>query len=138
MPKELRAILFTADEVRSVIEHFMQKGAGGRKAHSVEKVELEIVKGALSARVQILGGADAKPPVFGPQDLMTAVLMYCGFLRIPLSSRALKQLEIASSGLMLTMSLNQDSSGPRVTGNAIAYSAPMPTAMTEVVSSVRE
>lgn len=136
MPKEIRAILFTADEVRGVVEHFLQKGSAGPK-QAVERVEIEIVKGALHGRV-LTRGSNAQPALLGPQDMMTAVLMYCRLLKIPLSSRALKQLEHASNGLMLTMSLNQEPSAPRVNGSAIEYTAPLPTALTDTVASARK
>jgi hypothetical protein len=135
VPKEIRAILFTADEVRTVVDDFLRKGAAGRK---VQSVELEVVKGAVHGRARLGRGADAKLTVLGPQDMMTAVLMYCRGLRIPLASRAVKQLEIASTGLMLTMSLSQESSAPRVNGNAVEYTAPLPDAMNEALATVRE
>ncbi len=89
-------------------------------------------------RVYFARGPDAQSKLFGSQDMMTAVLMYCGHLKIPMSIRALKQLEPSTTGLMLTMSLNQEASSPRVTGNRIEYSTPMPAELTEIVTPERE
>ncbi len=133
MPKEIRAILFTSDEVRTVVEHFLAKNSSGRAARSVERVDLEITEGALYGKVFLARGAEPQQLLLGAQDMMTAVLMYCSHIKIPMSIRALKQLEPSTSGLMLTMSLSPQTSTPRVTANRIEYSAPIPAEMTDAV-----
>lgn len=98
MPKEVRSILFTAEETCSAVAGFLLGRIRGLNPYEVERVEMSVSESAVHARAFLHRSRQGEPAVLQPDELLSAVL------------------------------LNADPVQPaQVEGNTVVHSAPMPT-----------
>lgn len=127
MAKEVRSILFTAEETRIAVGEFLRRRGHAVNPRPVECVDIKLADGAVEAYAYMRRDRSDPPALLDPNELMAAVLMHCRGARIPLSNRASKRLDVSSGCLVLTMSMNADPAQPRIAGNAVVHSNPLPT-----------
>lgn len=125
MAKEVRSILFTAEETRGAVASFLRRRVTGLSPYAVEHVDIWVSDGAVQAQAYMRRDRADAPAVLEPNELLSAVLLHCRHARIPLSNRSVKRLDISNGCLVLTMSLNAEAAQPRVEGNAVVHSAPV-------------
>ena len=134
MAKEVRSILFTAEETRNAVSGFLLGRIRGLHPYAVEQVDIKVADGVVQAYAFMRRDRSDAPAVLDSQGLLTAVLMHCRGARIPLSNRSSKRLDISNGCLVLTMSMNADPAPPRVEGNTVVHSAPvLPSATSRIV-----
>ena len=130
MAKEVRSILFTAEETRSAVAEFLRRRGGAAISGAVECVDIKVADGEVEAHAYARRDRGDAPAMLDANELLAAVTMHCRGARIPLSSRSSKRLDVSSGCLVLTMSMNAESAPLRAAGNAALHSsspAPAPT-----------
>lgn len=103
--QEVRSILFSAEEVHIAVTRLLMQRVRGLAPHQVACVEVHLREDAVHATVQFSKELNAKKAL-DPNELMSAMLLHCSRVRIPLSSRAQKRLGVIDGCLSLTTSLN--------------------------------
>jgi hypothetical protein len=117
MSKEVRCIMFSQAEVRVAVERWLLRQGPPLAYSTWEELDLSLQDGEVTARVRSADGS-AK---LDSRDLMGAVLLHCHRTRTPLSSRAVKKLELSNGNLVLVSSMNMCSAEGRVIGDAVVY-----------------
>ena len=128
MPKEVRHILFTPDELlRAIMEQAMQGRA--TPAQTPDSFNLELAadpRGDVVARI-IRRRAGARSTLsweVSRQDLHQVLLVLCHGARIPLPVRGDKRLGLSGANLCLTVVTGADPGPPRMSEGAIRYADP--------------
>lgn len=136
MAREVRFILFTAEETRSAVSEFLFRRAKDMKPVYVDEVDLEERDGTVIAQARVTRGglpnafAGWRAAVTSPEravvalegnELLASILIYCRRVQIPLSSRSSKRLEISNGCLVLATALNTRTSQPKVEGGKVTH-----------------
>lgn len=128
MPKEVRHILFTPDEIlNAIVEEAARGRPDGQAGADRFRLDLAVgVAGEPMARV-------VRPPRPGrtelswevpSQDLHMLLLRLCRRSRVPLPLRAQRRIEVLGAGLCLTLTMGGQIGPPTVTPGAISYMDP--------------
>lgn len=128
MPKEVRHILFTPEELlRAIMEQAMQ----GRPApaQTADSFHLELAadpRGDVAARIirRRAAGRSTMSWEVSRQELHQVLLALCHSARIPLPVRGDKRLGLAGANLCLTVVTGADPGPPMVGDGAIRYADP--------------
>ena len=107
MPKEVRYLLFSHDEILRALLEDAERAMPGRRASPDDyRLTIDANGGAVVARVMLRaqGGSAMRQDVAG-SGLMAVVLRICQRERIPMPLRGRKRLEAAEGGLALTVAL---------------------------------
>ncbi len=140
MAREVRFILFSAEETRSAVEDFLMRQRRDTKPVHVDKVDLELRDGAVAGHAHVVRGGGQLSQAFSgwrsavtspesalvtlsASELLASILIFCRRAQIPISSRSAKRLEISSGCLVVSMSLNTQGTQPKVEGGAVIHSA---------------
>jgi len=126
MPKEIRYLLFSAQEVQTAVIEFYRKRRGGaaaavparRTAAAMEPgLAIELCQRADGEPFALLrvgppggGGRDAAAAIeLAAPDLVSALILYCKDKRIPIPAGGYKSLEIVGDelGLLATLRVPQ-------------------------------
>ncbi|HEY0523396.1 MAG TPA: hypothetical protein VGD08_08400 [Stellaceae bacterium] len=124
MPKEIRYLLFSAQEVQTAVIEFYRKRRGGaaaavparRSAAAMEPgLAIELCQRADGEPFALLrvgppGGRDAAAAIeLAAPDLVSALILYCKDKRIPIPAGGYKSLEIVGDelGLLTTLRVPQ-------------------------------
>ena len=121
MSKEVRCIMFSAEDTHAAVASFLGRKLKGLDPYAVHRVELSSQDGAVSARVSLSGERTGDAPTLDPNEIMAAMLMHCRGQRIPLSNRSTKKIELSEGRLVLVMSMNFESVQPAVGKGAVVY-----------------
>jgi hypothetical protein len=107
MPKEVRYLLFSHEEVlRALLEDADRETPGRTAAPAEFRLTLHAAGGGVVATVaRRAGGTQGLQEVTGT-GLMAVILRMCARHRIPMPRRGLKRLEVAEGGLALTVTLD--------------------------------
>lgn len=130
MPQELRSILFTADEVRVAVTRLLLYRIRGLRPSQVDHVEIRLSGGAVHGAVRFSKELNAQRAL-EPNELMSAVLMYCRQAGIPLSNRSEKRLGVIDGCLSLTTSLNAARIDPWIVGDRVIHSVADPLLLSQ-------
>lgn len=122
MAREVRCVLFSAEETRSAVAELVIRRVPSLHPYAVERVEVSERDGTIAAAIQY-GRGHTGPSSLDSNELMSAVLMFCQQVRIPLSRRSAKRLELVGSELALIMSLNERRAQPRIEGGTVVHTA---------------
>ncbi len=108
MPKEVRYLLFSHDEVlRALLEDADRTTPGPRAMPAEFRLTLDGgAGGAVVAHVARRGGGTGGMQEVTGTGLMAVVLRICQRDRIPMPLRGRKRLEVAEGGLALTVTLD--------------------------------
>lgn len=123
MAQEVRSILFTEEEIHTAVTQLLMQRVRGLAPHQIARVQVNVRDGVVRTTVQFSKELNAKR-VLDPNELMSAVLMYCRKSRIPLSNRAQKRLGVIDGCLSLTTSLNLSAMAPWVEGHTVFHALP--------------
>ena len=139
MPKEIRYLLFSADELRDCLHDYANGHAavGTDRYVAVQDVSLtQTPEGGVGAHVKLRkqGNDEIEERDFVASDLNSALLLFCGKRSIPLAKRAQKSVEIFSDQIALMMTLDFPNKGPSIKEQAVQYSG---TEAQEAQSRVR-
>ena len=107
MPKEVRYLLFSHDEIlRALLEDAERATPGRRAMPDNYRLTIDVKGGVVVARVMLREqGGGAMPQDVTGSGLMAVVLRICQRNRIPMPLRGRKRLEAAEGGLALTVAL---------------------------------
>jgi len=107
MPKEVRYLLFSHEEVLRALLEDADRETPGRPAMPADfRLSLQAAGGGVVATVaRRVGGGQGVQEVTGT-GLMAVMLRMCARHRIPMPRRGLKRLEVAEGGLALTVTLD--------------------------------
>ena len=108
MPKEVRYLLFSHDEVlRALLEDADRTAPGPPSRPADFRLTLDAAGGgAVVAHVARRGAGPAGTQEVTGTGLMAVVLRICQRDRIPMPLRGRKRLEVAEGGLALTVTLD--------------------------------
>ncbi len=114
MPKEVRYILFSPEEVHAaLLGHVGERGWGAMEAPSQRGLHSELLPaacGGVAARLirsgQPAPGAEAYK--LGASDLLAAILAFCRAIHVPLPVNGQKALELMNGRLAMTVTLNSE------------------------------
>ncbi len=122
MTKEVRCILFDQNEVRvGVIQYLKRRG---RKINGslVGRIEFVNGKSGIEGYLHYQAAAGLHPVALDVSDMLTAMLMLCGTLRVPLPRRASKALMLHRHTLVLSITDDKFVQNvPAVANNEISY-----------------
>ena len=108
MPIELRNLLFTKGEmVRAVVEYYKRMGSP-LPTGDIGTFRVAEKDGALSLFIEITRGASASvyDVLIDEETLLSALILYCKYRKIPLPADALKQLLAVHGTVVMAMSRN--------------------------------
>ena len=106
MPKEVRYLLFSHDEVLRALLEDADRATPGRRARPADfHLRLSAASGAVVATVTARRQDPAAQDVTGT-GLLAVLLRLCKRHRIPMPLKGLKRLEVAEGGLALTITLD--------------------------------
>jgi hypothetical protein len=117
MAKEVRCIMFSAEEARAAVAVFLSRRTQGVARYVWDKVELSTTAGVVTA----LAASEKESIGLDPNELLAAVLLHCRNTRIPLSNRSVKKLELSNGSLVLVASLNLERVQPAVVSGSVVY-----------------
>lgn len=121
MAKEVRCILFSSEEVLSAVSEFLTRKVQGLDPYEVKGVELIEAGSVVCVRASYASQKGALE--LDGNELMAAVLMFCRRVRIPLSNRSAKKLELANGSLVLAMSMNLEFAAPSLEQGTVMYTS---------------
>jgi len=128
MPKEVRHILFTADEIlNAIVEEAARGRADGQAGADRFRLDLAVGPGGEAmARVvrPARPGRVALSWEVQSQDLHMLLLRLCRRARVPLPLRAQRRIEVLGQGLCLTLTMGGQIGPPTVLPGAISYVDP--------------
>ena len=128
MPKEVRHILFTPDEIlNAIVEEAARGRADGQAGADRFRLDLAVGPGGEAmARVvrPARPGRVALTWDVPPQDLHMLLLRLCRRARIPLPLRAHRRIEVVGKGLCLTLSMGGQVGPPTVAAGVVSYMDP--------------
>jgi hypothetical protein len=114
MPKEVRYILFSPEEVHAaLLSHVGERGWGPTEAPSQRGLRSELVAapcGGVAARLLRSGQTVPAPEAYklGTSDLLAAILAFCRAVHVPLPVNGQKALELINGRLAMTVTLNSE------------------------------
>ncbi|MGX9966781.1 hypothetical protein ACVFYP_25885 [Roseomonas sp. F4] len=128
MPKEVRHILFTPEEVLEALCDSMTLADPAWTA-GIVRLRLDM---ATASSGEVVGRLMPHPPRRGTQlgwtfpapDLLATLLQTCRRRRIPLPRRGLKRLELVGTSLCLTITIGDVATEPEVSPKEIRYLDP--------------
>jgi hypothetical protein len=128
MPKEVRHILFTPDEILGAIVEEASRGRPDGQL-GADRFRLDLAVGptgdpmARIVRPARYGSAALSWEV-QPQDLHMLLLRLCRRARVPLPVRAQRRIEVVGKGLCLTLAVGGVVGPPTVMPGGISYMDP--------------
>ncbi|MBU8547106.1 MULTISPECIES: hypothetical protein [Roseomonadaceae] len=128
MPKEVRYILFTPQEVLEALSEGMALADPGW-ASGTGRMRLDM---ATATSGEVICRLVPHPPrpggrpgwTFQAPDMLAMLLQACRRRRIPLPRRGHKRLELMGTSLCLTVTLGDASAEPEVRSHEIRYTDP--------------
>lgn len=126
MPKEVRYLLFSTDELRECLHDYANghAAAGTDRYDAVQDVSLtQTPEGGAGAHVKLRkqGTDEVEERDFVASDLNSALLLFCSKRGIPLAKRAQKSVEIFSDQIALMMTINFPNQGPSINEQTVQY-----------------
>lgn len=127
MPKEIRYLLFSSDELRDCLHDYANghAAAGTDRYDAVHDVSLtQTPDGGVGVHVKLRkqGTDEVEERDFVASDLNSALLLFCSKRGIPLAKRAHKSAEIFSDQIALMMTIDFPNQGPSVKEKSVQYS----------------
>lgn len=125
MAQEVRSILFSAAETHVAVTQFLIQRIRGFSPDLIERVEVSLRDGTVRATVRFCAGLSTTRAL-DPNELMTALLLYCRKARIPLSTRSQKRLGVTNGCLSLTTAINLMRIDPWIEGDVVIHAVAEP------------
>lgn len=121
MPKEVRYLLFSNEELYQALTADLRA-----RAHPLPKGYLKNLHVGPADNPDIaltfINDKNIESTIrFADQEVLRALIVYCGYRRIPLSAKSIKTLEIRDGvvGLLCTLNFNNDKIA--TTGGTVSY-----------------
>jgi hypothetical protein len=126
MPKEVHYLLFSAEELRECISDYVatHAGSGADRYEAVRDITLyETPEGGVGARVKLRKSdtKESEEREFVASDVVSALLMSCRKLGIPVAQRAHKAAEAFGDQIALMMTVDFLKEAPIVSGQEVRY-----------------
>ncbi len=107
MPKEIRKITFSRDELQSaVVSHCLHHRGGFPKAPITEMYVTTKIKEAVTLSFDSGGGKEVPNVILSQSEAAVALISYCRDLRMPLPHFASKVLEPKDDGIVMLIKLD--------------------------------
>jgi hypothetical protein len=121
MPKEVRYLLFSNEELYQALTADLRA-----RAHPLPKGYLKHIHVGPADNPDIaltfINDKNIESTIrFADQDVLRALIVYCGYRRIPLSAKSIKKLEIKDGVVGLLCTLNFDTNKISATGGTVSY-----------------
>jgi hypothetical protein len=123
MPKEVHYFLFSREETISALFGYYWLMTPPPRADRGVSATLQRVDGGISGvlKVESISSGKAEVVKFDPDQVLSALVLYCQERRIPLSARANKALEQFGDQIALLTTLNLGSARPESSGDRVRY-----------------
>lgn len=123
MPKEIRYLLLSKEELGSALVDYTCAIPVGKKYDSAHGIKLlDSAKGvSVKATMTSFRSVEQDTLEFTTSELLAAIIWLCKKYRIPIARRAHKTLEVIDDQLALIATINLNSASPDVQGNKVVY-----------------
>ncbi|TVR99810.1 MAG: hypothetical protein EA406_02385 [Rhodospirillales bacterium] len=106
MPKELRKVTFSADELQAaLVNHCLHAGKSMPRGR-LERIELNKASKTMAVMHFDAGNANDSELLLTPEDVGAALIRFCKQQRIPLPRNARKGVQVEDDGVALMCNLD--------------------------------
>jgi hypothetical protein len=121
MPKEIRYLLFSNEELYQALIADLRARSQPMPKGYLKNIHLGTPDNPDVTLVYVNDKNIESSFRFEDQDVLRALIVYCGYRRIPLSAKSVKMLEIKDGvvGLLCTLNFNNDKIA--ATGGKVSY-----------------
>lgn len=121
MPKEVRYLLFSNEELYQALVADQRARAQPLPKGYLKHIHIGSADNPDIALTFVSDKGIESTIRFSEQDVLRALIVYCGYRRIPLSAKSIKTLEIRDGVVGLLCTLNFNTNKIATTGNTVSY-----------------
>jgi hypothetical protein len=121
MPKEVRYLLFSNEELYQALTADLRARAQPLPRGFLKNIHIGTPDKPDIALIFISDKGIESTYRFDDQDVLRALIVYCGYRRIPLSAKSIKTLEIRDGVVGLLCSLNFNNDKIAASGGKLSY-----------------